>query len=378
MGLNVIAEISHKYGADERYVLAGGGNTSFKNKENLYIKGSGTSLATISPDGFVKMSRDGLAKIWDKTYSQNKDEREAQVLKDMMDARCEGEENKRPSVETLLHNLFKQQYVLHVHPAIVNGLTCANNGKEAVEALFSNAIWVEETEPGYVLASKCRKMIMDYENRTGKSAELLFLQNHGIFFAAEDEKGIDALVASVMDVLEEKAVLKPDLTVVSYEDTHTVSLLKEYISYGYDKSQNSSVKFTLNKEIVKLCASKESFEVLTEPMSPDHIVYCKAVPLFVESFDRETISAQFADFVAKHGYVPKIVFAKGVGMFAIGNNEKDAATVTSVWLDAVKISVYAQNFGGVRHMAPDMVDFIVNWEVESYRSKVAMNNGGNK
>ena len=65
-------------------------------------------------------------------------------------------------------------------------------------------------------------------------------------------------------------------------------------------------------------------------------------------------------------------------MFAIGNNPKDALTVTSVWLDAVKISVYAQSFGGVRHMAPDMVDFIVNWEVESYRSKVAMNNGGSK
>ena len=50
MGLNVIAEISHFYGSDERYVLAGGGNTSFKNEENLYIKGSGTALATIPPE----------------------------------------------------------------------------------------------------------------------------------------------------------------------------------------------------------------------------------------------------------------------------------------------------------------------------------------
>ena len=40
MGLNIIAEISHKYGSDERYVLAGGGNTSYKNTENLYIGGA--------------------------------------------------------------------------------------------------------------------------------------------------------------------------------------------------------------------------------------------------------------------------------------------------------------------------------------------------
>ncbi|MBR2296571.1 MAG: class II aldolase/adducin family protein [Clostridia bacterium] len=147
MGLEIIAEISHKYGADSRYVLAGGGNTSYKNDEHLYIKGSGHALATITNDGFVKMSREKLAQIWTKVYSQSKDEREAQVLSDMMASRCEGEESKRPSVETLLHNLFKQTYVLHVHPTMVNGLTCAINGKKIVSELFENAIWVEETEP---------------------------------------------------------------------------------------------------------------------------------------------------------------------------------------------------------------------------------------
>ncbi len=376
MGLDVIAEISHKYGADARYVLAGGGNTSFKNKENLYIKGSGTALATITSEGFVKMSRDGLAKIWEKTYPKNKDAREAEVLKDMMDARCEGEENKRPSVETLLHNLFKQQYVLHVHPTIVNGVTCSQNGKEIVVELFENAIWVEETEPGYVLAAKCRDMINAYEKNTGRDANLLFLQNHGIFFAADSQEGIDQLVASVMDVLEEKAVIKPDLTVLKYKKPETVDMLKEYIAEAY--GNGAVVEYTANKEIKKLCASKDDFSVLMQPMSPDHIVYCKAIPLFIEDFNKDAIKAQYAEFLNKHGYLPKIAFAKNVGMFAIGNNEKDVKTVTSVWLDAVKISVYAENFGGVRHMAPDMVDFIVNWEVESYRSKVAMNNGGNK
>ena len=124
MGLEIIANISHEYGSDHRYVLAGGGNTSFKDEEHLYIKGSGTSLSTITNDGFVKMSRKKLSDIWNKTYSENKDEREAEVLSDMMNSRCLGEENKRPSVETLLHNLFTQSYVLHVHPTIVNGITC--------------------------------------------------------------------------------------------------------------------------------------------------------------------------------------------------------------------------------------------------------------
>ena len=45
MGLDVIERISHKYGSDGNFVLAGGGNASFKDEDYLYIKGSGTSLA---------------------------------------------------------------------------------------------------------------------------------------------------------------------------------------------------------------------------------------------------------------------------------------------------------------------------------------------
>ena len=371
MGLEIIAEISHKYGSDSRYVLAGGGNTSFKNDEFLYIKGSGHALATIQNDGFVKMSRASLDEIWTRIYSQNKDEREAQVLSDMMASRCPGEESKRPSVETLLHTLFKQAYVLHVHPTMVNGLTCSVDGKKVVQELFENAIWVEETEPGYVLAAKCRKMINDYENRTGENANLLFLQNHGIFFAGSSMEEIDALVNDVMSKIEKISRFIPDLTELNC-DTDKVNLLDTIVKEAYPV-KGISTKFTLNKEVHRLCQSVEEFSVLMQPMSPDHIVYCKAIPLFIEEIDSEVLRKQLLDFEEKHGYLPKIVFAKGIGMLAIGNSEKDANTVTEVWLDAVKISVYAQSFGGVRHMAPDMVDFIVNWEVESYRSKVALN-----
>ena len=45
--LGALAAMSNKYGADPAYVLAGGGNTSFKSEELLWIKGSGTALATI-------------------------------------------------------------------------------------------------------------------------------------------------------------------------------------------------------------------------------------------------------------------------------------------------------------------------------------------
>lgn len=377
MGLDVIINISHKYGSDPKYVLAGGGNTSYKNEEHLYIKGSGTSLATIEENGFVKMSREALSLIWQKNYSQNKDEREAQVLDDMMASRCKGEENKRPSVETLLHNLFSQKYVLHVHPAIINGLTCSIEGKKAMELLFPNGIWIDETEPGYVLANTCRDKISEYEEKTGKKAELLFLQNHGVFFASDTENGIYSLVQNVMTCLDKKCIITPKLDEEAY-DEDAVTRIAPAIRMAYDRDGKAIVKFTMNSEVKRFCQSKDDFSILMSSMTPDHIVYCKAIPLFIEDFDAKKIGEIFKDFEKNHKYLPKIVFVKGIGMFAIGKNIKDASTVTDIWMDAIKISVYARNFGGVRHMSPEMVDFIVNWEAESYRSKVALENNENK
>lgn len=367
MGLEIIEKISHKYGSNPAYVLAGGGNTSYKNEEYLYIKGSGTSLATITKDGFVKMSREALANIWSKSYSREQDKREAEVLADMMASKCEGEERKRPSVETLLHNLFVYPYVLHVHPTMVNGLTCSQDGKNGMELMFPNAIWVEETEPGYTLACKCRERIADYEKRTGKKANLLFLQNHGVFFAAYDEKEMDELVGNVMSKFEKKINTYPDMTAIKSDQdkvNKAIDVLKTICDDG------SVINFTLNGEIKRLCSTYESFEILVNPMTPDHIVYCKAVPLFVDCV--EQIERKYVEFKAEKCYAPKIIFVKNLGMFAIGNSEKNASVVSDVWLDAVKISVYAQSFGGVRHMSPDMVDFIANWEVENYRSKVEL------
>ena len=55
MSLEVITGWSNRYGADPAYVLAGGGNTSYKDDKFLYVKPSGVSLAAIKEEDFVKI-----------------------------------------------------------------------------------------------------------------------------------------------------------------------------------------------------------------------------------------------------------------------------------------------------------------------------------
>ena len=53
--LDDLAALSRRYGADPDYVFLGGGNTSFKTPETLYIKPSGVALATIQADQFLRL-----------------------------------------------------------------------------------------------------------------------------------------------------------------------------------------------------------------------------------------------------------------------------------------------------------------------------------
>ena len=368
--LNQLAAMSNKYGADAAFVLAGGGNTSFKSDKNLWIKGSGTSLATIRAEDFVVMDRADLAKMWTAQYPADEAAREAAVLQDMMDARVKGE-TRRPSVETLLHDLFPQKYVLHVHPALVNGLTCSREGQKAMERLLPEAVWVDACKPGYILALECKKVMDAYRQASGRDCSLLFLQNHGIFFAADTVEELDALAAAVMDKLACVCTQTPDLRELP-RDPADIAAISPILRGLYGEGQPASVVFTASPAVLE-------YDPSTGSLSPDHIVYAKAKQLAIPAgADGDTIRDRFAAFTAENGYKPRIVFVEGFGMFACGMTLKEAETARSVMLDAIRITVYTAAFGGVQPMPDFLVDFIVNWEVESYRSKVSLASGGAK
>lgn len=359
--LAALAAMSNKYGADPGHVLAGGGNTSFKNETNLWIKGSGTSLATIAPEAFVKMDRAKLKHMWQKTYPEEEADREAAVLQDTMDARVPGE-TRRPSVETLLHDLFPQKFVLHTHPGLANGLTCSLGGKKYMEKLLPDAVWVDASKPGYTLAKTCQKAMGAHWAATGKTAQVMFLENHGIFVAADTTEEIDALTQQVMDTLAGAIRVWPRLEEIPWDAARAAGLSRRLAGL-YGEGQEAVVRFLANPAVL-------AYDPSTGSLSPDHIVYAKARQLSIREDGQ--LEDAFAAFTAANGYKPRITFVKDLGMFACGLTEKEAETAQAVMLDAVKVVTYAESFGGVSPMDQELVDFILGWEVERYRSKVSL------
>lgn len=356
-----LAEMSNRYGSDPSFVLAGGGNTSYKDEKVLYVKGSGTVLATIKPEEFVKMDREKLSLILKKEYPASESEREAAVLSDMMAARLPGE-TRRPSVETMLHDLFPYRFVLHLHPAVVNGVTCSKDGEKVASELFPDAVWVGNSKPGYCLAALCAEVLGGFEKKRGFYPKTVFLQNHGVFFAADSVEELDELAAACIAAIKSRIKEYPDMSDAP-ADTGKAARVAPVVRAVWGEGAPATVRFCRAAAVV-------GYDPSNGCLSPDHIVYCKAKQLVLR--DGDDIAAAFAAFRAANGYKPKIVLYEGLGAFCCGGTFREAVIAEEVFRDAVSVCVYARSFGGASFMPDDLVAFIVGWEVENYRSKVSL------
>ena len=361
---NLIA-VSRKYGADSRFVIAGGGNTSYKDATRLWVKASGHALATIDEEGFAVMDRARLDAMATKTYPADATEREARVKEDLADANLT--RGRRPSVETSLHNCMNFSYVVHLHPTLVNGLMCSVTAEKRCAELFPDALYVAYTDPGYTLFKKVYDAIGQWKAQRGSEPQVIFLQNHGIFVAADTVAEIDAIYENVMTKLEALVAPLPEgETPVCDCVSEVLPAIRQILSRGGRGLKTLQV--TKNALVDEFLANPKG--VLT-PFSPDGIVYCKSEYIVVDGENKAAEAEEKIEaYVTRRGHTPKVLLIKGIGLVAVGDNAKNARVITEVFLDAMKVAFYARSFGGEHGMEPAWIDFIDNWEVENYRRTV--------
>jgi len=318
----------------------------------------------------VMMDTGRLLKMMEADYPDDDKGREACALKDMMDARLDGSGENRPSVECILHALFPQKYVLHLHPALVNGITCGKNGETSAKQIFEDIketyLWVPLIKPGYILSKTCAKLFSDHDAFYGKYPAIVLLQNHGIFVAADETDEIDRIIEEVVSRINKKIIRKPALTESALVSPESIDA-KNAAIINLEKLTGGSIIFLSNKEITAFTESFDTYSPISKPFTPDHIVYCNAYPLFIESVD--DINTAFEAYVTAYNREPKIVVIEKLGVFALGKDENKAIMASELYLDTVKIAVYSESFGGPLTLPDDFTDFIVNWESESYRQK---------
>ncbi|MDD2599587.1 MAG: class II aldolase/adducin family protein [Kiritimatiellae bacterium] len=349
--LDIITELSHEFGTSD-YVLGGGGNTSCKDEQTLWVKPSGTTLAGLAPEKFVAIDRAKMARLYDIAAPEAASEREALVKSVMAEATLASTPG-RASVEAPLHETLNARYVVHTHPALVNGMTCSKNGKAVCAELFPEALWLDYIDPGYTLCMVVRREIKAYQEQHGFEPELIFLKNHGVFVSADTPEKIRELYARVMGKLRAR------YSELGVETKLELSPLATKSSLSYDFNL---IRQVMDNQELKIAVSG-GFEVAPGPISPDHLVYAKAFPYL-----GVPTAAGVAQFIKQHGYPPH-VFRFNQSVFGVSESENGAQLALELAKDGAIVERLAAAFGGVDYMSDSAREFIENWEVESYRKK---------
>jgi rhamnose utilization protein RhaD (predicted bifunctional aldolase and dehydrogenase)/NAD(P)-dependent dehydrogenase (short-subunit alcohol dehydrogenase family) len=391
--LDVIVKLSRFFGADPSMVLAGGGNTSCKIDDILYVKGSGTALATMTRGGFVKMDRRKLCELASATLDADPETREAQFKDWVTGARCEPEKGQRPSVEALLHHLVPGRYVVHSHATIANALTCCTGGQALAEEIFGDDImWVPYVDPGFILAQTLKQALEHYRARTGRElAKAILMANHGLIVAGDDPS---AIRANTEEILRKIAARLGD----DWQTKSIGTVTRVGDANGLVRRIGPALRALLAEDTagpLKVVAFDDSDIVLgligtdagqatacAGAMTPDQIVYCNSFPLWFkpeDGEDEDALVARMRDAIDRHaretGFAPKLVLVQNLGLFAVGDDFKMANTAREVYLDAIKVMAGATRLGGgpgaVSYLTDRQRLFIEGWEFEAYRKKVA-------
>ena len=350
--LEAIAALSQEFGID-RYVRGGGGNTSVKDGKTLWVKPSGKALVDLQPSDLLAMDRMKLANLYHVEPPAGPKDREALIKTEMAGAVLSSTPG-RASVEAPLHDSLKAKFIVHTHPALVNGMTCAQLGKQECGKLFPDALWVDYVDPGYTLCMRVRQETQNYERQHKHQPVIIFLENHGVFVAGDTPEEIREVYARIMSILSS---VYDAIKICTKEP-----LIEEPSLYDIEGIERQLREILPDQEAAAVNVNCY-FVVAAGPLTPDHIVYHKSYP-FTSSWTVRAIE----DYIQKFGYYPQVLVDKNC-VVTIGSGQRKADLAMEMARDGALVARLTDAFGGVRYMDDRSRRFIENWEVEAYRSE---------
>lgn len=384
--LETAASLSRRFGADPQFSRAGGGNSSVKSDDVLYIKPSGVSLASITPESLMPLALVPLLELVEGPAGATAPGSEA-VMRTAMAARLRPEGDRRPSVECVFHALIPRRFVIHTHPTLVNALTCAREGAAIALDLFGDeALWVPYVDPGLPLAREIASRRWDHATRTGAAApDVTLLQNHGLIVAGDDPAAIVERSSEVVEAVRRHLDGRPSTpeALLPPSEPWVVERVARVLGARLATGPGPlSVAFDGSPDAAWLAGTPEGRALVRGgPLTPDQIVYAGSWPLWLDpdADDEARLDARVATAIGERAATnmepPIIVVAASIGVFALGASQHQAETAREIYLDATRVGHAALRLGGVRPLAPIERHFIEVWEAEAYRRGIESQHG---
>jgi rhamnose utilization protein RhaD (predicted bifunctional aldolase and dehydrogenase) len=102
----------------------------------LYVKGSGSDLASMTEQGFAPVRLDHLLRLAEL------DELTDAQMADQLRLACTRADAPAPSVEAILHAILPARYVDHTHADAVLTITNPPNGRKWIEEVYGDRVVV--------------------------------------------------------------------------------------------------------------------------------------------------------------------------------------------------------------------------------------------
>jgi rhamnulose-1-phosphate aldolase/alcohol dehydrogenase len=403
---------SNLLGADRALANQGGGNTSAKDTivdhagrevRVLWVKGSGTDLATITAAGFPGLRLDEVTPL------RARDAMDDAAMVEYLVRSGVRPDQPRPSIETLLHAFIAAPHVDHTHPDAVIALTSTPDGRRLADETFGDeAVWLDYQRPGFDMSRRIALLLEE-----SPSARAVLLERHGLVTwgqsAEESYAATIEFVSRAAEAIERAAAGGFGLggpRATELEERSAELLLEQSLPAlrGALLADADGVILEVDRspDAVAFASSERAPEVsqIGAPC-PDHLINTKHKPLVAdyapETDDAATLSAAFRRGVDAYGswyrdyyernlddetrqfpidpVGPRVVLVPGVGMVTIGPDAGRARFARDLYHRAIAVEDAADAIGGFRSLSESEAFAIEYWPLERYKLAQAPRRG---
>ncbi len=361
---------SRLLGQNQDLVLHGGGNTSVKIDDLLYVKGSGWDLATIEKEGFAGVDLSTLkemAKREKLTDTDMVNEQKAAMI---------DKSAPNPSIEAILHAIIPFKYVDHTHADAVVTISNTPHGKQLLEKIYGkNMLIIDYVMPGFILAKTIYNQTkeIDWSKLDG-----IILLHHGVFSFDDDAKisyeKMIKIVQKATDFLNENS----DISCDDKNDIKELESFKNTIS----KLRKTNIYPTALNTPQAYCFSKlENVKDIINngPLTPEHVIRTKAFPLFVEDSFEDDLNSfvneykNYFNTYAKDETIldlaPRWAVIKNQGVVVFGKDEKENKILTDIISHTINAMIRAKDLGGWQSLNRKDIFNMEYWELEQAKLK---------
>ncbi|NPA81192.1 MAG: oxidoreductase [Epsilonproteobacteria bacterium] len=365
---------SNIIGEDENLVLHGGGNTSVKIGDYLYVKGSGWDLSSIKKEGFAAVRLDTLQEM-----AKLQSLKDSEMVKRQKEA-MKDKNAPNPSIEAILHAIIPFKFVDHTHADAVVTISNSVNGRNLIKELYKDDfLIIDYVMPGFILA---KEIYEKTKNIDWNKIEGIILLNHGVFTFDNDAKKSYEKMLNIVNKAEEFLQKEASLQI---EDIETKPISKEemeLLGKEISKLRGERVEsVVLDSKEAKYFASLKNVEEIVKNgvLTPEHVIRIKPFPLIIQNDikqDIENFAKEYEEYFKKFAKdeimldpAPRWGIYKNRAVLIFPKDEKEKKILKDIISHTIKAMLRAEKLGGWKSLNQKDLFDMEYWELEQAKLK---------